>query len=126
MKAPVWALIERIDIVQGSSSYHRYELVNEFIVVNQDKTFRLIQLKEHGMQTYKKYAIAKGIESARGQLIITTDADCRFSPKWISSIVQQYEDSNVSMIAAPVCFHNEQTIFEKIQSLEFMGLVARL
>jgi hypothetical protein len=31
MKAPVWALIERIDIVQGSSSYHRYELVNQFI-----------------------------------------------------------------------------------------------
>lgn len=31
MKAPVWALIQRIDIVQGSSSYHRYELVNQFI-----------------------------------------------------------------------------------------------
>jgi hypothetical protein len=31
MKAPVWALIERIDIVQGSSSFHRYQLVDEFI-----------------------------------------------------------------------------------------------
>jgi hypothetical protein len=31
MKAPVWALIERIDLVQGSSSYHRFQLVNQFI-----------------------------------------------------------------------------------------------
>jgi len=31
MKAPVWALIERIDIVEGSSSYHRYQLVDQFI-----------------------------------------------------------------------------------------------
>ena len=31
MKAPVWALIERIDLVQGSSSYHRYQLVEQFV-----------------------------------------------------------------------------------------------
>jgi len=31
MKAPVWALIARIDLTGASSSYHRYELVNQFI-----------------------------------------------------------------------------------------------
>jgi hypothetical protein len=31
MKAPVWALIQRVDVVQGSSSHHRYELVDQFI-----------------------------------------------------------------------------------------------
>lgn len=31
MKAPVWALIARVDIVGGSSGDHRYELVNKFI-----------------------------------------------------------------------------------------------
>jgi hypothetical protein len=31
MKAPVWALIERIDLTGSSSSYHRYELVDQFI-----------------------------------------------------------------------------------------------
>lgn len=31
MKAPVWALIARVDVVGGSSGYHRYELVNQFI-----------------------------------------------------------------------------------------------
>jgi hypothetical protein len=32
MKAPVWALIARIDVVGGSSSYHRFELVNQTIL----------------------------------------------------------------------------------------------
>ena len=32
MKAPVWALIERINIVGGNSGYHRYELVNQAIL----------------------------------------------------------------------------------------------
>jgi hypothetical protein len=31
MKAPVWALIARADVVGGSSSYHRYELIDAFI-----------------------------------------------------------------------------------------------
>jgi hypothetical protein len=31
MQAPVWALIQRIDFVQGNSSYHRYQLVDQFI-----------------------------------------------------------------------------------------------
>jgi hypothetical protein len=31
MKAPVWHLISRIDLSGGSSSYHRYQLVDQFI-----------------------------------------------------------------------------------------------
>jgi hypothetical protein len=32
MKAPVWALIARVDLTGGSSSYHRFELVNQAIL----------------------------------------------------------------------------------------------
>lgn len=31
MKAPVWALIARFQVVQGASAYHRYELLDAFI-----------------------------------------------------------------------------------------------
>jgi hypothetical protein len=31
MKAPVWALVGRVDVVGGSSGYHRYMLVDQFI-----------------------------------------------------------------------------------------------
>jgi O-antigen ligase len=32
MQAPVWALIGHIDLMGGSSSYHRYELINQAIL----------------------------------------------------------------------------------------------
>jgi len=32
MQAPVWALIARIDLMGGSSGYHRFELVNQTIL----------------------------------------------------------------------------------------------
>jgi hypothetical protein len=32
MKAPVWHLISRIDLAGGSSSYHRYQLINQCIL----------------------------------------------------------------------------------------------
>lgn len=31
MKAPVWALIQKVDLVGGSSSFHRYYLLDQFI-----------------------------------------------------------------------------------------------
>lgn len=31
MKAPVWALIQRVNVIGGSSGYHRYVLVDEFM-----------------------------------------------------------------------------------------------
>jgi hypothetical protein len=31
MKAPVWSLIQRVDLVGGSSSYHRYYLLDQFL-----------------------------------------------------------------------------------------------
>jgi len=32
MKGPVWSLIKHVDLIGGSSGYHRYELVNQFIL----------------------------------------------------------------------------------------------
>ena len=118
------AAMFEVIVVDDDSTDKTAELTDEFIQVNADKTFVLAKLKEKKpSQTFKKLAVTKGIEMARGQLIITTDADCRLFPKWISSIVQHYETSKSALISGPVCFHNENTLLEKIQSLEFMGLV---
>ncbi|HVA99187.1 MAG TPA: glycosyltransferase [Bacteroidia bacterium] len=82
--------------------------------------FILLNSKKSG----KKNAITFGIEKASGTLIITTDADCTFHKEWLSAIVSFYEKEQAQLIMAPVVFTNEKSIFEKIQSLEFSGLVA--
>ena len=45
----------------------------------------VIEELSHKM-TPKKYALTKGIESAKGEIIISTDADCRVGKFWVSSM----------------------------------------
>jgi cellulose synthase/poly-beta-1,6-N-acetylglucosamine synthase-like glycosyltransferase len=75
-------------------------------------------------QAFKKQAIRAAIEVSTGGLIITTDADTRSGPGWISAIVDYFEQSHPAMIIAPVAFHEEKTFFEKLAGMEFMGLMA--
>lgn len=85
---------------------------------------RLIKLKaEPGTIAFKKRAIATAIEQAKGSLIITLDADCKMGPRWLSTVVNFYETRKAKMIVSPVSFCNEQNNFERIQSLEFSGLM---
>jgi len=73
--------------------------------------------------TFKKQAITEAISISSGELVITTDADCRRQGKWISTIAKYYHTNHPEMISAPVIFQNEKSWLEKIQSLEFLGLI---
>jgi hypothetical protein len=46
MKAPVWHLISRVDLSGGSSSYHRYQLINQCILHFWD--WMLVGTKDYG------------------------------------------------------------------------------
>ncbi len=68
MKAPVWALIARIDIVGGSSGDHRYQLVNQCI--NHFSEWWLLGAKHYGnwgwdifdvSNQYVGYAVSGGL-----------------------------------------------------------------
>jgi cellulose synthase/poly-beta-1,6-N-acetylglucosamine synthase-like glycosyltransferase len=71
----------------------------------------------------KKNAIKKGISCANGSVILCTDADCRAGKNWIKTIANYFTDKSVTLLSAPVEFHNEKGIFQKIQALEFLSLI---
>ncbi|HUR11312.1 MAG TPA: glycosyltransferase, partial [Flavitalea sp.] len=71
---------------------------------------------------HKKKAIEAGIGIAKGNLIITSDADCVFSPGWISTIVNFYEKSGAKMIAAPVKLTGSLSFLYYFQVLDFLSL----
>lgn len=73
-------------------------------------------------QSYKKLAIEKGIGAARGTLIVTTDADCRFSPAWLTTLAAFYEEKKAKFIAAPVRMEHRRGVLSVFQSLDFITL----
>jgi cellulose synthase/poly-beta-1,6-N-acetylglucosamine synthase-like glycosyltransferase len=70
----------------------------------------------------KKGAIEAGIAAAKGELIITTDADCTASPEWVSTIVGFYRSSRTIFIAAPVKMNSANTLLSKFQALDFLTM----
>jgi len=72
----------------------------------------------------KKKALQEAIELAKGELIITTDADCTPSNKWIETIIDFYSQQSCDLIIGPVKMKNDSSFFQRLQTLEFVSLIA--
>ena len=103
---------------------HSTDRTAEIIASYANKGVRLIQLNEaNALNSYKKKAIQTAILQATGQLIVTTDADCRMGVNWLKTIVNCYETYGYKMISSPVAYFEEKSFFEKLQTLEFSYLI---
>jgi len=90
-----------------------------------NSNLRLLQLAiEKPINSYKKRAIATAIATCDSELILTTDGDCRMGPDWIASIVSMFEQEHCQLISSPVAYHQEKSLAEKIQTVEFELLIA--
>lgn len=74
----------------------------------------------------KKWAITKGIEVSRGELIFTTDADSLPTRSWIQGMVQYYEE-NTGMVLGYAPYSTDQpynSLFHHLLALEYFSLGA--
>ncbi len=111
-----------IIVIDDHSSDNTSEEVNKIAnLTDKIKLIRLAEKKEKAKG--KKAALAVGINEAKDELIITTDADCKFHKQWLQALVSYYEAFKPVMISAPVIFEPQQSISGKFYELEFMGLV---
>jgi cellulose synthase/poly-beta-1,6-N-acetylglucosamine synthase-like glycosyltransferase len=115
-------LIE-ILVVNDQSTDGTADRVREIIRRFPDRSITLLENDAVDGKSFKKQAISKAVNQAKGELILTTDADCLVSGNWISAFVNHYEYVKPDFIAGPVCYHKEKNFFEKIQSFEFNGLI---
>jgi cellulose synthase/poly-beta-1,6-N-acetylglucosamine synthase-like glycosyltransferase len=87
---------------------------------------RCIALSDHidreKIIAYKKAAIAAGIAQSRGELIVTTDADCITLPGWLKNIAAIYEAEQAIMIVAPVIYSSDKSIVQVFQLIDFMSM----
>ncbi|MBT8381347.1 MAG: glycosyltransferase [Ignavibacteria bacterium] len=106
--------------VNDSSSDDSLKILNENI---SSSNVRVISVPhDFSPSAHKKRAIRFGIENSRGEIIVTTDADCTYHPQWLRSLLN-YFDGQTAFVSGPVEFKDEENIFSQIQQLEFAGLV---
>lgn len=114
--------VDRMEVIiaDDSSTDSTVQKAREFIERNHLKNYILLG----NTGSSKKDAIRKAVEISSGKVIITTDADCRAGKHWLRSLIIYYERFRPRMIAGPVSYYKENNLFEKMQTLEFIGLVA--
>jgi len=78
--------------------------------------------KDYSINAHKKRAIRFGIEKSKGEIIVTTDADCIHKKDWLKDLLK-FMDKETGFISGPVEFISNNTLFSEIQRLEFAGLV---
>ena len=118
-----------IIVVNDHSSDGTVSVVNSFKKSN----IKIINLEDFTgatiLNSYKKAAIELAIGMAKGTLIVTTDADCVVTRKWLETIAAFYSEYGPIFIAAPVVYSNPLTsdstflrLLKIFQSLDFLSL----
>jgi cellulose synthase/poly-beta-1,6-N-acetylglucosamine synthase-like glycosyltransferase len=112
-----------IILVNDNSTDKTYELMVEatkdfgfFKVINSRKS---ISNKLKG----KANAINTAIEICTGEIIVSTDADCEIPPNWIKETVH-YFDENTAMVCGFTLINPVQSLFAKMQSIDWMYLLS--
>lgn len=87
---------------------------------------KLIQLEnlvyEKQLNSYKKKAIEIAIQQATGDWIVTTDADCMVTDKWLSNFDGYIQKYQPVFIAAPVQYTDTGSFVSRFQCLDFISL----
>lgn len=115
------ASLYEVIVIDDHSTDNTVEVVRKYKQAN----IRCMQLAGHVTDAtiaYKKKALSLGIAAAKGELMITTDADCIAGKQWLSNIAALYERDKPVMIIAPVDFTNNGNLVQLLQSLDFMSM----
>jgi poly-beta-1,6-N-acetyl-D-glucosamine synthase len=108
-----------IIIVDDHSSDKTVESIKHFIKDDFVK-FSLIQLED---SQGKKAAIARAIDHTTHDIILSTDGDCRAGTDWVKSMISCFSGENVQLVSGPVRLFPADTLFARMQSIEFSSLI---
>lgn len=111
-------------VINDHSQDRTTEIVRKFISENPDMNIQLLNMPGHEDSGSKKEAISFAIQKAKGEIIVTTDADCMPGEGWLDAILEEFLDDKVQLVTGPVNLQSDGSFFGRFQQLEFAGLVA--
>ncbi len=110
-------------IVDDDSSDNTAYIVDTF-TKNSSIQLKVIRLPNSlSLTSPKKRAIQAALSQATGELIVTTDGDCRVGPDWLTSLAECYQGTQAKLISGPVTFTPEGTLTAHLQTVEFSSLI---
>lgn len=107
-------------IVDDHSDDDTFEISENFKVSHSEMSLKLLKATGSG----KKQAISQALHAADNEIVMVTDADCELPEKWIEKMLAFYIMKDLKMALGPVLLSPADTLFEKLQVLEHMSLIA--
>ncbi|MCP4633489.1 MAG: glycosyltransferase [candidate division Zixibacteria bacterium] len=105
-------------IVDDCSADNTSEIVQRFCEKNPN--FRYLRLDNDERFVPKKSALLKALDNARGEIIVSTEADCLHSAGWLSSL-NSYFDLNTGLVAGHVEYRNVKSWSQGIDALDYFS-----
>jgi cellulose synthase/poly-beta-1,6-N-acetylglucosamine synthase-like glycosyltransferase len=99
---------------------HSRDQTNEIVLkyAQPDPRFMLLQSQGEG----KKKALTTGINASRGEIIVTTDGDCRLGEDWLKTMLKHFQFQSTKMVFGGVRIIGS-SFFSNVQAHEFLSLV---
>lgn len=70
----------------------------------------------------KKHAVLRGMEASDGEIIITTDGDCRFHPGWIKSLISNFSEDTGAVTGLTIFDRDRREPFwQRLQQLDYLS-----
>ncbi|MFC2139728.1 glycosyltransferase, partial [Bacteroidota bacterium] len=109
-----------IIIVDDSSVDDTGKIITNFIEGRSNFT-KITTGRSIGNLRGKANAIANAVEISKGEIIITTDADCTVAPAWAKTIASYYQD-DVAFVGGYTT-QEDDTAFHGMQAVDFIFLL---
>ena len=107
-------------IVDDHSTDDTFAVSENFRILHPEMNLKLLKATGSG----KKQAISQALHAAENELVMVTDADCELPQRWIEVMVDYFVNHDLKMLLGPVLLSPADTLFEKLQVLEHLSLIA--
>ncbi len=113
----------QIVIADDRSTDNTLSIISNYIKKNDNFTAVMISKLSKTM-TPKKYALTKAIEKSNGEIIISTDADCRVPNTWVESIVQTFDKETGVVVGYSKIDNKSERFFDHYQAIDYLALMS--
>jgi len=98
-------------------------ILREFCAI--DPRFSLVEIGSGApsVPSPKKRALAAGFAAAKGEILMTTDADCLARPGWLSSMAGRFSPG-IGIVQGPKRIRGDGSLLSRYQEHEVFGLVS--